>query len=102
MPHSCGPGLQPGLQADPDGLFRNNSSCGAMALESTQKVRAEARSHMKTSTFGRRAWILGVGIEIRVGKCWRHEPLQLLTGIDPDADSGPGACVQIKDSDFNK
>ena len=33
-----------------------------MALESTQKVRAEARGHMKTSTFGKRQCILGIGI----------------------------------------
>ncbi len=55
-----------------------------MALESTQKVRAEARGHMKTSTFGRRPWILGIGIE--VGIYFQQAPVQQLTEIDPYAD----------------
>jgi len=57
-----------------------------MALGSTPKGRAEARGHTKTSTFGGRAWIFGVGIGIEAGILSRHVPVQSLTEIDPDPD----------------
>ena len=62
-----------------------------MALESKQKVQAEARGHRKTSTFGRELCILrvGVGFGIGIDNCSQYEPVQQQIEIDPDS----GSCA---------
>jgi len=67
-----------------------------MALKSTKKVRAEARGHMKTSTFGRRTWILRVDVGIGIGICRQHKPVQPLTEINPEADPDPARTLGPK------
>ena len=51
--HSCihvAPGFSPVSKLTPTSRFRKNPSGGGMSPESTKRVRAEARGHMKTST----------------------------------------------------
>jgi len=60
-----------------------------MALESARTVRAEARGHVKDSTFARRPSIVGIGIGIGVDLSPLIHWLMLAANADRDSDPDP-------------